>query len=414
MKTIISKDLKSTISPTPGQLLKVAPDGESFEWIDDLSHSHTNKAILDQITSNPVESIVAWTNVTVNRVGNSVTINSSGGGGWTPVNTCWFTMVDYVVWVGDGVNTVFSLASTPAGEVSLFLDWMLYSASEYSIVGSTIAFVNPPNTTETISAIYNVNTTWTPLAFTQEFLWVGDGVNSLFTLPVAPFNSNSVLIFVGRLFARQWVHYTISGNDITFIDIPLLWEPVEALIVTSHWVSIYNTTALSNGPQTFTLPSPAVKMLHVSVDSLTTPNHSASGTNITVTSDIVIGDPITFAYLDNSTCTITGWATENQHLILSGNTLSITEWDGLTVLNSVNLPGWSGGQVFNINIAAATPTVIPHNMNILYPHVTVYLDIPGQYIVCFPDIVMQDANNIIVTHSITMIPTVPLAVRISS
>lgn len=47
-------------------------------------------------------------------------------------------------------------------------------------------------------------------------------------------------------------------------------------------------------------------MLHVSVDSLTTPNHSASGTNITVTSDIVIGDPITFAYLDNSTCTITG------------------------------------------------------------------------------------------------------------
>ena len=82
MKTIISQDLKSWITPTPGQLLKVASDGEGFEWIDDLSsHGHTNKAILDQITSNPVESIVAWTNVTVNRVGNSVTINSSGGGG---------------------------------------------------------------------------------------------------------------------------------------------------------------------------------------------------------------------------------------------------------------------------------------------------------------------------------------------
>lgn len=414
MKTIISKDLKSTISPTPGQLLKVAPDGESFEWIDDLSHNHTNKAILDQITSNPVESIVAWTNVTVNRVGNSVTINSSGGGGWTPVNTCWFTMVDYVVWVGDGVNTVFNLASTPAGEVSLFLDWMLYSASEYSIVGSTITFVNPPNTTETISAIYNVNTTWTPLAFTQEFLWVGDGVNSLFTLPVAPFNSNSVLIFVGRLFARQWVHYTISGNDINFIDVPLLWEPVEALIVTSHWVSIYNTTALSNGPQTFTLPSPAVKMLHVSVDSLTTPNHSASGTNITVTSDIVIGDPITFAYLDNSTCTITGWSTENQHLILSGNTLSITEWDGLTILNSVNLTWGGGWQVFTASIAPLVPYPLTHGLDIEFPHVTCYLDIPWQHVVFFPDIVYQDSNTIIISHSITSLPSVPFAIRISN
>lgn len=184
------------------------------------------------------------------------------------------------------------------------------------------------------------------------------------------------------------------------------------MIDTSHNATFATFTAVATGTgQSFTLPSTAVKTLHVSVDSLTTTNHTTSGTSITISDNVTIGDIVTIVYLDNATCISTGGTVENQHLLLSGNTLSITESDGTTILNSVTLPG--GGQVFNINIAAATPTVIPHNMNILYPHVTVYLDIPGQYIVCFPDIVMQDANNIIVTHNITSLPTVPLAVRIS-
>lgn len=47
-------------------------------------HTHTNKTILDQIANNPVETIVAWANITVSRTGNSVTINSTWGwgGGW--------------------------------------------------------------------------------------------------------------------------------------------------------------------------------------------------------------------------------------------------------------------------------------------------------------------------------------------
>lgn len=46
-------------------------------------HTHTNKTILDQIANNPVETIVAWANITVSRTGNSVTINSTwSGGGW--------------------------------------------------------------------------------------------------------------------------------------------------------------------------------------------------------------------------------------------------------------------------------------------------------------------------------------------
>lgn len=81
MKTIISQDLKSWITPTPGQLLKVASDGEGFEWIADLSHGHSNKAILDQIAANPIETITAGSNIMLNRVGNSLTIASAWGGG---------------------------------------------------------------------------------------------------------------------------------------------------------------------------------------------------------------------------------------------------------------------------------------------------------------------------------------------
>lgn len=34
MKTIITKDLSSTQTPDPGKQLQVAPDGESFAYVD--------------------------------------------------------------------------------------------------------------------------------------------------------------------------------------------------------------------------------------------------------------------------------------------------------------------------------------------------------------------------------------------
>ena len=99
MKTIISKDLSSTLSPTADQLVKVAADGEWFVWVPDLSHSHTNKAMLDQITFNPVETIVAWLNVTLVRVGNTVTIASSEAGS------------SGFIWMDPDINNLASLTS---------------------------------------------------------------------------------------------------------------------------------------------------------------------------------------------------------------------------------------------------------------------------------------------------------------
>ena len=58
-------------------------------------HTHSNKSILDQIANNPVETIVAWTNITVSRTGNSVTINSTwwGGGWWAVDSVNWQTWI---------------------------------------------------------------------------------------------------------------------------------------------------------------------------------------------------------------------------------------------------------------------------------------------------------------------------------
>lgn len=210
------------------------------------------------------------------------------------------------------------------------------------------------------------------------------------------------------------VDYNIVGTTLTFSVAPASGEVVTALIDTSHNATFAKFIAGATGTgQAFTLPSTAVKVLHVSVDHLTTTNHTTSGASITINDNVTTGDLVTIVYLDNTTCVSTGGNTENQHLLLSGNTLSITEADGTTILNSVTLPG-GGGTVFNIDVPASTPTIINHNLNILYPHVTVYLDIPGEYIVCFPDVVMQDADNIIIEHSITTYPTIPLAVRISN
>ena len=185
------------------------------------------------------------------------------------------------------------------------------------------------------------------------------------------------------------------------------------MIDTSHNATYDKFIAGATGiGQSFTLTSTAVKVLHVSVDSLTTTNHTTSGTSITINDTVTAGDVVTIVYLNNTTCVSTG--SENQRLLLSGQDLSITEADGTTILNTVTLPSGGGGTMFYETIPHTVPYPIPHGLGIDFPHVTCYLNQPGQQIQFYPDIVCQDANTIIITHSITSSPAVPFAIRISA
>ena len=133
--------------------------------------------------------------------------------------------------------------------------------------------------------------------------------------------------------------YSIVGTTLTFVVAPASGEVVTAMIDTSHNATFAKFIAPATGiGQSFTLPSTAVKTLHVSVDSLTTTNHTTSGASITISDTVTIGDIVTIVYLDNATCISTGGTVENQRLVLSGSDLSITEADGTTILNTVTLP----------------------------------------------------------------------------
>ena len=54
-----------------------------------------------------------------------------------------------------------------------------------------------------------------------------------------------------------------------------------------------------------------------------------------------------------------------------------------------------------MSIPPTVPYVLTHGLGIAFPRVTIYLDIPGQYIVVNPDIFYIDPNNIAITHAVT-------------
>lgn len=70
--------------------------------------------------------------------------------------------------------------------------------------------------------------------------------------------------------------------------------------------------------------------------------------------------------------------------------------------------------MFYETIPHTVPYPVPHGLGIDFPHVTCYLDIPGQQIQFIPDIEYQDSDTIVITHSITSLPSVPFAIRISN
>lgn len=166
MKTIISQDLKSTISPTPGQLLKVASDGEGFEWIDDFSHDHSNKAILDQIAANPIETITAGSNIMLNRVGNSLTIASAWGGGfWVDLDANNLISVNDDFLFADKRSSAHAYDNTLSTIASTNVQWAIDELSASIVtVESTIQNIdlliqtNTEDISENTTSITSINT----------------------------------------------------------------------------------------------------------------------------------------------------------------------------------------------------------------------------------------------------------------
>ena len=111
MKTIITKDLSSTQTPAPGKQLQVAPDGESFAYVDA-----------------GINQIVAWSNISVSRVGNTVTIASSGGGGgsiWVDPDTNNLISETNNFLFADKRSSAHTYNNTSSGIVSTNVQWAI-------------------------------------------------------------------------------------------------------------------------------------------------------------------------------------------------------------------------------------------------------------------------------------------------
>jgi hypothetical protein len=141
---------------------------------------------------------------------------------------------------GNGSTTVFTLTRSVQKEVDL--DVYVENVSQepitaYSVSGTTLTFTGaPPSGTNNIYVVYrnfdsgaqvtvpDGSITYAKLAnniriFTTDNL-TPNGNNTVFTLTEPPADANTVMVTVDGVVQRAPVHYTTTGNTITFTSSP--------------------------------------------------------------------------------------------------------------------------------------------------------------------------------------------------
>ena len=126
----------------------------------------------------------------------------------------------------NGVNTSFTLAGTPApgGSLKLFRNGLLQSAGvDFALTGNAVGFhpVSIPQTGDGLSAAYRLEAV--PGSSASTFVdaetpsGVMNGVNTAFTLTVAPNPAGSLHLFLGGLLLEAGVDFTLSGTSLTML-----------------------------------------------------------------------------------------------------------------------------------------------------------------------------------------------------
>jgi uncharacterized protein YoxC len=124
----------------------------------------------------------------------------------------------------NGVNTLFSLAHTPAPAMSLTLfrnGLELGQGPDYSLNGSAITFSSSalPRTGDTVLAYYRIAGAGSATNFADNETPGGsiNGINLTFTLASAPNPATSLRLFRNGLLMAPGGDYTLSGSSVSFI-----------------------------------------------------------------------------------------------------------------------------------------------------------------------------------------------------
>jgi len=169
---------------------------------------------------------------------------------------------------GNGSTTVFTLTRSVQKEVDL--DVYVENVSQepitaFSVSGTTLTFTGaPPSGTNNIYVVYrnfdsgaqvyvaDGSITYAKLAnniriFTTDNL-TPNGNNTVFTLTEPPADANTVMVTVDGVVQRAPVHYTTTGNTITFTSSP----PAGANVHVRH-LGFRTTQAITTLPANTTL-----------------------------------------------------------------------------------------------------------------------------------------------------------------
>jgi len=174
---------------------------------------------------------------------------------------------------GNGSNTVFTLTRSVQKEVDLevFVENVQQEPiTAFTVSGTTLTFTGaPPSGTNNIYVVYrnfdsgaqvyvaDGSITYAKLAnniriFTTDNL-TPNGNNTVFTLTEPPADANTVMVTVDGVVQRAPVHYTTSGNTITFTSSP----PTGANVHVRH-LGFRTTQAITTLPANTTISQPVL------------------------------------------------------------------------------------------------------------------------------------------------------------
>ncbi len=174
---------------------------------------------------------------------------------------------------GNGSNTVFTLTRTVQKEVDLevFVENVQQEPiTAFTVSGTTLTFTGaPPSGTNNIYVVYrnfdsgaqvyvaDGSITYAKLAnniriFTTDNL-TPNGNNTVFTLTEPPADANTVMVTVDGVVQRAPVHYTTTGNTITFTSSP----PANANVHVRH-LGFRTTQSITAIPANTTISQPVI------------------------------------------------------------------------------------------------------------------------------------------------------------
>jgi len=145
-------------------------------------HTHSNKTILDQIAANPVETITAWTNITVTRTWNDVTIDSTASGlaGWIDsIKIAWQQIVwtEFYEYDADSAKTIWNV-SVSLQVAPAWTDFIVTWYKNWTSVWTTTILTTATATNWRYKTVTALNTTliaWD--VFTGKITQVGSTVS---------------------------------------------------------------------------------------------------------------------------------------------------------------------------------------------------------------------------------------------